>query len=93
MAVPARLPTRMSTKGQIILPKAIRDHKKWGAGTRLVAEETAEGVLLRAAPAFAPTSYEEVFGSLKFDVPAKTLEEMDAGITAEVRSRHARGRY
>jgi AbrB family looped-hinge helix DNA binding protein len=85
--------TTVSTKGQVILPKAIRDRRKWGPGTRLVIEETSDGVLLKAAPIFAPTRPEDVFGMLRYSGPAKTIEEMDAGIEAEVKRRHARGRY
>lgn len=85
--------TVVSTKGQVILPKAVRESQAWTPGTRLTVEETAEGVLLRAAPLFPPTRMEDVFGMLKYDGPPKTLEEMEAGIAAEVRERHARGRY
>ncbi len=81
---------RLSTKGQVILPKSIRQRHNWDAGTRLVVEETAEGVLLKSAPLFKPTRPEEVFGSLRYAGPAKTLEEMDAGILAEARRRYAR---
>ena len=52
----------MSTKGQVILPKAIRELKGWGAGQRLVVEETRDGILLRPASPFAPTEPAEVFG-------------------------------
>jgi AbrB family looped-hinge helix DNA binding protein len=50
MAKAASARTRVSTKGQVILPKAIRDKRKWTAGTELMVEETAEGVLLRQRP-------------------------------------------
>ena len=93
MAIAEKTKTTVSTKGQVILPKAIRQRRHWGPGTRLVVEDTPEGVLLTAAPLFAPTRPEDVFGSLRYSGPPKTLEEMDAGITAEVRERHARGRY
>jgi AbrB family looped-hinge helix DNA binding protein len=86
-AIPGRTTTVVSTKGQVILPKAIRDQRRWSAGTRLTVEETAEGVLLKPAPRFPPTRIEDVFGSLRYDGPAKTLEEMDAAITAEARAR------
>jgi AbrB family looped-hinge helix DNA binding protein len=85
--------TRLSTKGQVILPKAIRERRKWGPGTRLVVEEVAEGVLLKPAPLFKPTRPEDVYGMLAYKGRPKTIEEMDAAITAEVRRRHARGRY
>jgi hypothetical protein len=42
---------------------------------------------------FAPTRPEDVRGSLRYEGPPKTIEEMDAGIVAEVKRRHARGRY
>ena len=93
MANAEKSTTRVSTKGQVILPKAIRERRKWHAGTRLIVEETPEGVLLKPAPLFAPTRPEDVFGMLKYSGPAKTIEEMDAAIEAEIKRRHARGRY
>lgn len=85
--------TTVSTKGQIILPKAIRQRRHWEPGTRLVVEDTPDGVLLKAAPVFAPTRPEDVAGMLAYRGRAKTLEEMDAAIAAEVKRRDARGRY
>src|SRR5271156_6295381 len=55
MATVETLTTTVSTKGQIILPKAIRQRRNWAAGTRLVVEDTPDGVVLKAAPVFAPT--------------------------------------
>jgi AbrB family looped-hinge helix DNA binding protein len=90
MARTERLTTIVSTKGQVILPKAVRQQRRWEAGTRLTVEDTDEGVLLRAAPLFAPTEIDAVFGSLRFAGKAKTVEEMDAAVAAEAR-RRARG--
>lgn len=90
MARPALSTTTVSTKGQVILPKAIRESRKWDAGTRLVVEETPEGVLLKLAPVFAPTRSEDVFGMLPHAGPPKSLEEMEAGVLAEARRRHGR---
>jgi hypothetical protein len=42
------------------------------------------------APSFDPTRSDDVFGSLKGLGPPKTLKEMDAGVLAEARRRHAR---
>jgi AbrB family looped-hinge helix DNA binding protein len=93
MAVAEKATTTVSTKGQVILPKAIRQKRRWEAGTRLIVEETPDGVLLKAAPIFPPTRSEDVYGSLRYKGRPKTLEEMEAGIVAEVKRRHARGRY
>lgn len=93
MAVTGRT-TTVSTKGQVILPKAIRDQLRWNAGTRLVVEHTADGVLLRPiTTAFVPTRPEDVFGSLAYTGKPRSIAQMDAGIAAEAKARHARGRY
>jgi len=93
MATAEKLTTTLSTKGQVILPAEIRRRRHWDVGTKLMVEDTPDGVLLKAAPLFAPTKMEDVFGSLPHDGPPMTLEEMDAAIEAEVMRRHARGRY
>lgn len=85
--------TTLSTKGQIILPVEIRRRRGWAAGTRLVVEETAGGVLLKPAPLFRRTRPEEVFGMLPYQGPPKSVEEMHAAVAAEAQHRHARGRY
>jgi AbrB family looped-hinge helix DNA binding protein len=90
MATTEMLMTTVSTKGQVILPKAIRQRRNWEPGTRLVVEDTPDGVLLRAAPLFAPTRPEDVAGMLPYRGPPKTLEEMDAAVTAEVTRRRDR---
>ncbi len=57
MAKAATLKTKVSTKG-VVLPKAIREKRGWGAGAELIVEERPEGVLLRAAPKTAATRFE-----------------------------------
>lgn len=90
MANVEKLTTTVSTKGQVILPSAIRQRREWGAGTRLIVEETDDGVLLKRAPAFAATRPEEVFGLLPHRGDPKSIEEMDAAVLAEARRRHDR---
>lgn len=90
MAKANRTTTIVSTKGQVILPKAIRDERHWAAGTRLTVEQTPEGVLLKSAPAIPQTKPEQVFGMLAHSGPPLTLADMDAAITVEARRRHAR---
>jgi len=85
--------TRLSTKGQIILPKAIRESHKWGPGTEFTVEETADGVLLRPSRYFPKTRVEDVYGCLAGPEKRKSIAEMDEAITHEVRRRHERGRY
>ena len=89
MPMPEQLTTTISTKGQVILPKAIRRARHWDAGTRLVVENTPEGVLLKPEPAFVETRPKDVFGRLACDGPPKSLAEMQEGVLAEARRRHA----
>jgi len=87
--------TILSTKGQLILPKPVRDSRRWPPGTRLSVEETPEGVLLRAVQdrPFPATTVEEVFGMLGYDGPAVTEDDMERAIGEEIRDRMDRGRY
>ena len=78
------LKTHVSTEGQVMLPKAVRDRRDWTTGTELVVEETPEGVLLKKAPAFAPTAQGAAFGMLKYKGKPKTIEEMDAALLEAV---------
>jgi AbrB family looped-hinge helix DNA binding protein len=85
--------TRLSTKGQIILPKSIRDSRAWGLGTEFSVEETEDGILLRPAARFPEAKLDEVAGCLRSKRKAKTPAQMRAAIGQEVMRRHDRGRY
>lgn len=81
------LTTTVSTKGQVILPKTIRELRHWNAGTKLVVENREDGVLLKTVPLFGATTIDEVFASLPYSGKAKTVEEMDAAVAAEAKRR------
>ncbi len=82
--------TKLSSKGQVVLPKSVRDAHGWGPGTEFVIETTPDGVHLRVKALFPRTRLDEVFGSVRHAGPAKSLDEMDAGIRAVVARRHRR---
>lgn len=82
-----KLTAVISTKGQLIVPKAIRDQLHWEPGTRLIVEHTADGVLLKSPPVFAPTSVEALFGLLQYSGPALSVDDMDAAIAREAERR------
>lgn len=43
----------LTTKGQIVIPKVLRDKYKLNPGTKVIFEETAEGIILKQVdPAF-----------------------------------------
>jgi AbrB family looped-hinge helix DNA binding protein len=82
--------TKLSSKGQVVLPKSVRDQHGWVEGTEFVVESTASGVLLRPKQVFPATSLDGVLGSLPYQGKAKSLSEFDAGIRREIRRRHGR---
>jgi len=85
--------TRLSTKGQIILPKNIRTSRAWVPGTEFTVEETGDGILLRPTRPFPETRLEDLAGCLRYKGKPKTLAQMNNAIRREVMRRHDRGRY
>jgi AbrB family looped-hinge helix DNA binding protein len=85
--------TRLSSKGQVIVPKSIREAHGWLPGTEFVVEELPDGITLRPLKQFPPSRLEDVAGSLRYTGKPKTLEQMDEAIRAEVRRRHGWSRY
>jgi len=76
--------TRLSSKGQVIIPKSLRDAYHWESGLEFVVIDTGQGVLLKPHYPFAPTALEDVAGSLNYDGPPRTNEEMDEAIRQAV---------
>ena len=72
--------TRLSSKGQVVIPKAIRAARGWESGAELAVEDTAEGVLLRPVRLFPSTSVADVLGCAGYRGPRKTLADMEAAI-------------
>ncbi len=83
--------TRLSTKGQLILPKAVRDAKRWGPGTELEVEDRPDGVLLKLKRPAKRYKLEDIIGILKHKGPPVSIEEMDDGISKAVRDDWERG--
>lgn len=86
------LKTRLSSKGQVIIPKSVRDHKGWRAGDELIVEERPEGLLLRRAKPFKRTTIEEVTGCAGYKGPSRTIEEMDAAVGEMIRRKWERNK-
>ncbi len=85
--------TTVSTKGQVVLPAAVRKRHGWNAGTKLTIEDTPNGVLLKDSPFGPPTRLEDVYGCANYKGPPISIEEMDKAIEREVLRRHALGEY
>ena len=68
--------TRLSSKGQIIIPGNVRQRRRWQPGQEFDVVETEEGVLLRPRQPFASTQIEDVAGSLKWREAPVPVEQL-----------------
>lgn len=63
--------TRLSTKGQLILPKEVRDRE---------VEDHGDHVVLRQADHLPETTFQDLVGCTSYEGPAHTLNEMEDAI-------------
>lgn len=77
--------TILSSKGQIIIPKPVREARHWKPGQRLEVVESDNGILLKTAEPFPETTIADVAGCLSYRGKAKTLAEMEAAIAKGVK--------
>lgn len=80
--------TRLSSKGRVVIPSAVRLARRWKAGMKLAVENRPEGVLLRPVKPFAETSLADVVGSAGYKGPRKTLRDMEDAVLREGRKRN-----
>lgn len=80
--------TKLSSKGQVIIPKPVRASLRWASGQELVVIHVGDSVLLRPKSPFPETSIDAVAGSLPIPGKAKTLDEMEQAIAQGIRERH-----
>lgn len=77
--------TRLSSKGQIIIPKSVRENHLWKAGTRFLVEETQAGILLKPVSGFPETDLQHGLGCTNYQGPAKSLEDINRSIDTELK--------
>lgn len=78
--------TKLSSKGQVIIPKAFRTSHNWDTGQELVVIDMGDGILLRPKGPFEESSLDQVAGSLKRSGKAKSLEDIDSAMKKAARS-------
>ena len=78
--------TKLSSKGQVIIPKYIRSSYHWEAGQELIVIDTGDGILLKPKAAFLESMLSEVAGCLHYEGAAKTIEEMDVAVAKGVKA-------
>ncbi len=85
--------TKLSSKGQIVVPKSLRDARSWQPGTVFSIEAASDGLLLRPLRPFPPTVLKDVVGCLPFRGRPKTVRQMRKAIETAIKERSGRGRY
>lgn len=66
----------LSSKGQVVIPKEIRDQLHWEAGLELTIETTEHGVLLKSSVKDKHLRLEDLRGFLKYDGPPISIDEL-----------------
>lgn len=83
--------TKLSSKGQVVIPKSLRSMHRWDTGLEFMVIDTGDGLLLKPRGPFTPTELSEVAGMLKDKIAARSDKEIEASLREEVR-RQWRGR-
>jgi len=77
--------TKLSSKGQVIIPKPLRTAHRWEPGQELIVTDTGDGVLLKSKTPFQETSIEKVSSCLQYAGKPKTLDDMEKAIKRGVK--------
>ncbi|HIJ80959.1 MAG TPA: AbrB/MazE/SpoVT family DNA-binding domain-containing protein [Desulfuromonadales bacterium] len=73
----------LSSKGQFVLPKSVRDRHHWQAGTRLVVIDRGEEVVIKSAEPFAATTFEAPDAPSVYRGTRLSLDDMKRAVAAE----------
>jgi len=68
--------TRLSSRGQIVIPKSIREARNWTAGQEFDIVESDNALVLRPRKPFPETKLDEVAGCLEYDGPRIPTERL-----------------
>ncbi len=78
---------RISSKGQLVLPKHIRESKGLVEGAEVLVEEVPGGVLLTLVPGARQSSLADLVGCTGYAGAPKSLADMEAAIRKGARGR------
>ncbi|MBU0767932.1 MAG: AbrB/MazE/SpoVT family DNA-binding domain-containing protein [Proteobacteria bacterium] len=77
--------TRLSNKGQVVIPKAVRTIHGWESGLEFIVEDIGNGIILKPVKPYAETKIEDVLGCVEYKGPKKTLKDMESAIAKGVK--------
>ncbi len=79
--------TKLSAKGQVVIPKDVRDSQGWKPGLDLVVEPVSGGVILRPRLAGRVAAVSSLLGCTGYRGARRSLADMAAGIAKGARAR------
>jgi AbrB family looped-hinge helix DNA binding protein len=79
--------TRLSNKGQIVIPKKVRNAHGWEPGLEFVVEDEGDGIKLKPLTPFPETKVEDLVGCLGYKGSKKSLKEMEDAIAKGAREK------
>jgi bifunctional DNA-binding transcriptional regulator/antitoxin component of YhaV-PrlF toxin-antitoxin module len=86
--------TTFSTKGQVVIPKALREAKGFDVGVQVEAVDHPDGVLLKAVPVRKKQPIAALIGLLqpRYKGPVVTVAEMNQAVVDAAADRFLRTR-
>jgi AbrB family looped-hinge helix DNA binding protein len=72
--------TRLSSKGQVIIPQAIREIHHWSSGAEFAVFDTDQGILLTPIKPFKSTTINHIIGCTGYKGKKKSIKDMEKGI-------------
>lgn len=79
--------TRLSNKGQVVIPKAVRMNLGWKPGLEFVVETDNDSIRLRPLKPYEKTRIDDVLGCIGYDGPKKSLKDMEDAIAKGAKER------
>jgi AbrB family looped-hinge helix DNA binding protein len=79
--------TKLTTKGQVVIPKRVRDRLRWAPGMRLEVDTVADGVVLSALKRRRSRDFEALLQRVSgFLTKGDPLADLEADHAAEVKA-------
>lgn len=77
--------TTLSSKGQIVVPRQIRQNHGWQPGLSFTITEKDDSIILVPISAKKTSKLEDVIGCVGYHGKKKSFAQMDAGILEEAK--------
>jgi len=80
--------TKLSSKGQVIIPKPMRMEHHWNTGQELIVLDVGDGILIKPITPFPETNINDVASCLKFKGNPKTLNDFESAIAKGIKEKY-----